>query len=93
MIKRIKIELAINSNYSTINYLTKNRNFFVSLDVFQKEPLPKNHPFWKHANVNVTPHIAAVTDIDSSIDYIFSKFELFRKKGKIKSDVFIESGY
>ena len=76
-----------------INYLTKNPNFFVSLDVFQKEPLPKNHPFWKHSNVNVTPHIAAVTDVDSSIDYIFSKFELFRKKGKIKSNVLIESGY
>ena len=67
-----------------IKHLNKTPYYFVSLDVFQKEPLPKNHPFWKHSNVTVTPHIAAVTDVDSSIDYIFSKFELFRKKGKLK---------
>jgi phosphoglycerate dehydrogenase-like enzyme len=28
------------------------------LDVFQKEPLPKRHPFWKQEGVVITPHIA-----------------------------------
>ncbi|KKA44910.1 D-2-hydroxyacid dehydrogenase [Salinivibrio sp. KP-1] len=31
------------------------------LDVMQQEPLPKQHPFWTHPNVSVTPHIAAVS--------------------------------
>jgi len=31
------------------------------LDVFHDEPLPAEHPFWKHPRVIVTPHIAAVT--------------------------------
>lgn len=31
------------------------------LDVFQIEPLPKNHPFWAHPNITITPHIAAKT--------------------------------
>ncbi|VXD16662.1 Glyoxylate/hydroxypyruvate reductase A [Planktothrix serta PCC 8927] len=31
------------------------------LDVFQNEPLPKNHPFWVHSKVIITPHIAAKT--------------------------------
>jgi phosphoglycerate dehydrogenase-like enzyme len=28
------------------------------LDVFEKEPLPADHPFWKMPNVVVTPHIS-----------------------------------
>ena len=37
-----------------------------TLDVFQKEPLPKEHPYWSLPNVTVTPHIAADTPILSS---------------------------
>lgn len=32
-----------------------------TLDVFRNEPLPKEHPFWAHPKVTVTPHIAAST--------------------------------
>lgn len=32
-----------------------------TLDVFRVEPLPKEHPFWAHPQVTVTPHIAAET--------------------------------
>lgn len=32
-----------------------------TLDVFREEPLPDAHPFWRHPQVTVTPHIAAVT--------------------------------
>jgi glyoxylate/hydroxypyruvate reductase A len=32
-----------------------------TLDVFRTEPLPENHPYWKHAQVTVTPHIASTT--------------------------------
>jgi glyoxylate/hydroxypyruvate reductase A len=31
------------------------------LDVFADEPLPPDHPFWRHAQVTVTPHVAALT--------------------------------
>lgn len=30
-----------------------------TLDVFRVEPLPKEHPYWAHPRVTVTPHIAA----------------------------------
>jgi glyoxylate/hydroxypyruvate reductase len=31
------------------------------LDVFEDEPLPPTHPFWRHPRVIVTPHVAAET--------------------------------
>jgi glyoxylate/hydroxypyruvate reductase A len=33
-----------------------------TLDVFHVEPLPKDHPFWDHPNVLVTPHVASLLD-------------------------------
>lgn len=32
-----------------------------TLDVFDTEPLPVEHPFWAHPKVTVTPHIASAT--------------------------------
>lgn len=33
-----------------------------TLDVFEVEPLTKGHPFWKHKDILVTPHIASLID-------------------------------
>ena len=38
------------------------------LDVFAVEPLPNEHPFWRHPRVTVLPHIAAQTDLRSAAD-------------------------
>jgi glyoxylate/hydroxypyruvate reductase len=32
------------------------------LDVFRDEPLPPDHPFWRHERILVTPHVAASTN-------------------------------
>jgi len=32
-----------------------------ALDVFETEPLPKDHPLWKRENVILTPHVAAAS--------------------------------
>jgi phosphoglycerate dehydrogenase-like enzyme len=31
------------------------------LDVFNKEPLPSDHPFWEHEKVTVTPHLSGIS--------------------------------
>lgn len=32
-----------------------------TMDVFDVEPLPADHPYWRHPRVTVTPHIASAT--------------------------------
>ena len=63
------------------------------LRTIQKEPLKKEHKFWNHPNVTITPHIASITDIESAIDYMYERFLIFKKKNKIISDVNLEKGY
>ena len=41
-----------------------------TLDVFREEPLPANHPFWRHKQVTVTPHIASATRPQSAATVI-----------------------
>jgi glyoxylate/hydroxypyruvate reductase A len=40
-----------------------------SLDVFQVEPLPKDSPLWGLDNAYLTPHIAAISNIDAGVRY------------------------
>jgi glyoxylate/hydroxypyruvate reductase A len=41
-----------------------------TLDVFRVEPLPKDHPFWAHPQVTVTPHIASTTRPETASEVI-----------------------
>ncbi len=81
------------SELDLINHTVNNPNFYASLDVFNKEPLEKKHMFWANRNITITPHIAAITDHHSSINYLFKRFMDFKKNKKIKSDVDIKLGY
>ncbi|MGV3488749.1 MAG: D-2-hydroxyacid dehydrogenase, partial [Tuberibacillus sp.] len=39
----------------------RNQNVSAVLDVFEEEPLPKDHPFWGMENVTITPHFSSIT--------------------------------
>jgi glyoxylate/hydroxypyruvate reductase A len=43
------------------------------LDVFRHEPLPPGHAFWRHPRVEITPHIAALTDVDAACEQVAAK--------------------
>lgn len=47
------------------------------LDVFREEPLRADHPFWTHPRIHVTPHIAALTDVDAAADQVAAKIQRF----------------
>ena len=44
------------------------------LDVFAEEPLPKDHPFWRHKKILVTPHVASLTRPASVIPQIVDNY-------------------
>ena len=44
-----------------------------TLDVFRTEPLPEEHPFWRHPKITVTPHTSARTMRNESIAQIAGK--------------------
>ena len=48
------------------------------LDVFATEPLPAEHPFWRHAKVTVLPHVAAQTDPRSAALIAAANVRAFR---------------
>ena len=43
------------------------------LDVFHQEPLPAEHPFWRHPNIVITPHISGVSLRDATAQHIHEK--------------------
>ena len=48
------------------------------LDVFRQEPLPSEHPFWRHKNIRVTPHIASITNPMSAAEQIIKNYHCLR---------------
>ena len=48
-------------DHALLEAMDKGQIAHATLDVFRTEPLPKDHPFWTHDQVTVTPHIAAAT--------------------------------
>ena len=76
-----------------VRHLKNNKSFYASLDVFQNEPLSKKSALWSLPNVNITPHVASITLIDSAIELIFQKYLNYKMSKKIKSDVNLKKGY
>ena len=63
------------------------------LDVFHAEPLPADHPYWRHPKVQITPHIAAISDVRSVVDVIADNIRGFRAGQPVRSRVDLTAGY
>ncbi len=64
-----------------------------SLDVFEVEPLPKTSELWEIDNCYITPHIAAISNAQTGVNY-FSKVLLEHENGKpLPNLVNIKRGY
>jgi len=63
------------------------------LDVFATEPLPADHPFWRHPKVTVLPHVAALTDPRSAAEVVANNVRAFRQGGALQHLVDRVRGY
>ena len=70
-----------------VEHSKSNKDFFAYLDVFKSEPLKPSSKLWELPNVSITPHVAGVTVIESAIEYMFTKYKIYKKNHKLKSDV------
>ena len=64
-----------------------------SLDVFREEPLPKDHPFWEHSKINITPHIASVTKPASVVPQIVENYDRMKDGEELQNKVELDKGY
>lgn len=63
------------------------------LDVFSSEPLPATHPFWRHSQITVTPHSAALTNINTAIAQIVENINLCSRFVPVLHQIDRKKGY
>jgi glyoxylate/hydroxypyruvate reductase A len=64
-----------------------------TLDVFRTEPLPAEHPFWRHPKITLTPHTSARTLRDETIAQIAGKIVALEQGKTIAGIVDPRRGY
>lgn len=63
------------------------------LDVTREEPLPPEHPFWRHPGIAITPHISAATPRKAAARQIAAKIALAEKGGTPSGVIDFARGY
>ena len=64
-----------------------------TLDVFQTEPLPSEHPFWRHPRITVTPHGSARTLREETVAQIAGKIRAMARGEPVAGVVDAARGY
>ena len=63
------------------------------LDVFQEEPLPAEHPFWEYQGLQISPHVASVTNTKTAVYQIVENYRRIMRAEVPLNEVSIERGY
>ena len=73
--------------------LNQNKIAGAVLDVFEKEPLPSDHPFWTTPNLLITFHTAAPSLAKDLTQIFIENYKLFTEGKPLKYQVNFEKGY
>jgi glyoxylate/hydroxypyruvate reductase A len=76
-----------------IPLLDSGRMAGATLDVFEVEPLPESHAFWRHPKIVVTPHGSARTVREVSIAQIAGKIRAIERGEPVVGVVDAGKGY
>ncbi|MEH8016859.1 glyoxylate/hydroxypyruvate reductase A [Rheinheimera muenzenbergensis] len=63
------------------------------LDVFRQEPLPAEHPFWRHPAILITPHVSAVTNVSTVVEQIADNYRRSQRGARLLNLVDVIKGY
>jgi glyoxylate/hydroxypyruvate reductase len=63
------------------------------LDVFDQEPLPTDHAFWRHPKIAVLPHVAALTDARSAAQVVAANLRALVQNAPLQHLVDRGAGY
>ncbi len=64
-----------------------------TLDVFNTEPLPEDHPFWNHPQITVTPHVASTGGADTAAQLMVENIRRARAGQPLVNQVDRAKGY
>ena len=63
------------------------------LDVFETEPLPTSHPFWRHPRIVVTPHVGADTQPETAAPIVLDNIRRHQRGEALHGVVDRSRGY
>jgi glyoxylate/hydroxypyruvate reductase A len=63
------------------------------LDVLEQEPAAADHPFWRHPQILLTPHIAAMTHPSSAFPGLLADIRRFERGERMLGQVDLDQGY
>jgi glyoxylate/hydroxypyruvate reductase A len=76
-----------------LQVLAEGRLAGACLDVFREEPLPREHPFWTHPDITLTPHISSLTHPRAIAPQIVENYRRLRQGRRPLHVVDRERGY
>jgi phosphoglycerate dehydrogenase-like enzyme len=76
-----------------VRALNEGRLAAAVLDVFEQEPLPEDHPFWRTANLYMTFHTSAISYPEDITNVFIENYRLYMEGKALNHVVDFEKGY
>lgn len=83
--------------HALLRCIENNKLLGAALDVFEEEPLPKDHPLWQKENVLITPHVSGGNyDLETGdliFNLMYNNFMRYFNHEELKHQVDLKTGY